>query len=66
MTDRIHPGGSRRANHTGGVQVKSLASGELRYHARLDGKCLGSFETRAAALRAIEVARAELAAGVRP
>lgn len=52
------PGGFRRPNKTGGIQAKPMASGELRYHARLDAKFLGSFESRAQAQAAIDKARA--------
>lgn len=56
MSNRIHAGGSRRANHAGGIQIKPMVSGELRYHARLGPRFLGSFETRAMAQRAIDAA----------
>jgi hypothetical protein len=51
--------GTRRAAKTGSVIVVPMSTGELRYHARLHEKYLGSFETRAAAQRAIEAALAE-------
>lgn len=61
MSKRIpQPGGARAANDAGSIQIKPLASGELRYHARLRAKFLGSFCTRAEAERAVARARAAL------
>jgi hypothetical protein len=52
------PGGLRRPNHTGNIRVKTLVTGELRYHAKLGSRWLGSFETRREAERALAEARA--------
>lgn len=61
-TRRPKPGGSRAPNHSGSVRLKTLVSGELRYHARLYNKFLGSFLTRREAQAAIDAARAAHAA----
>jgi hypothetical protein len=47
----------RGANNSGHIRVVRLATGEARYHALLRNVFLGSFETRARALRAIEDAK---------
>ena len=56
MSERVHPGGSRRANGLGSIRVKRLASGEARYETRYRMRYLGSFETRAEAQRALDAA----------
>jgi hypothetical protein len=64
MTRQASPGGTRRPNNTGSIRKWRLRSGELRYHASLRGKFVGSFETLAAAQRALEAALAQESAGV--
>jgi len=70
MTARGIPGGTgRRPNNAGGITARRLATGELRHHARLRGKHVGTFETRAEAERAltaavIEAARTPPATGI--
>lgn len=53
----IPGGGQRRANDSGGISVRTLSTGEPRYHARLDGKHVGSYATRAEAEAALAAAR---------
>jgi len=50
--------GTRRPNHTGTIKRHRLAAGGISYHAALQGKFVGSFESYAAAERGIEAARA--------
>jgi len=60
MTARGIPGGmGRRANNTGGISSRKLASGELRYHVRLHGKHLGACATRAEAEALLEALQKE-------
>lgn len=61
MSGAIH---GRGANNSGYIRIMRLSTGELRYHARLQNKWLGSFETRARALRAIEDAQGRKPAAV--
>jgi hypothetical protein len=47
----------RQPNGSGYVRRTQLASGELRYEARLRNKYIGTYSTRALAERAIEEER---------
>jgi hypothetical protein len=57
VTARGIPGGTgRRANNAGGIATRQLASGELRFHARLHGRHVGTFATRVEAEAALDAA----------
>lgn len=57
MSRYVVAGGQRRPNASGHVKPKALASGEMRYQARLGTRYLGTFDTRAQAQLAIEAAQ---------
>lgn len=51
------PGGSeRRLRNSGGISVRTLSTGERRYHARLGGRHVGAYATRAEAVAALAAA----------
>lgn len=59
MSDTRGIPGSRRANNSGGIAMRRLSTGELRYHVRYRGEHRGAFASRAEAEAALEVALLE-------
>jgi hypothetical protein len=53
MSDTRGIPGSRRANNSGGISVRRLSTGELKFHVRWQGKHLGTFASRAQAEAAL-------------
>jgi hypothetical protein len=56
MGDRAPIHGTRRRNKTGSILRRATAAGGFRYHTRLHGKYLGSYESRSEAERVLKAA----------